>query len=122
MVREYTAWAGLGIACCALLACGEPSKSEGSAVPSAAPASFDAADLRDHEKRLRSQLKLDGLPGADVASGPDPYQLEPLPGGAAAGILRGADQVVSFDAAGNELTGTLLRLEFSSRGDRKSVV
>ncbi|MCA9631891.1 MAG: hypothetical protein KC766_29760 [Myxococcales bacterium] len=104
MVREYTAWAGLGIACCALLACGEPSKSEGSAVPSAAPASFDAADLRDHEKRLRSQLKLDGLPGADVASGPDPYQLEPLPGGAAAGILRGADQVVSFDAAGNELT------------------
>ncbi|MCA9639673.1 MAG: hypothetical protein KC492_03235 [Myxococcales bacterium] len=104
MTREF--WRlGIGVPlACALLACGEQSGQSGDPAPSASVAArFDLTRLRSHEEQLRQGLELSKLSGADVASGPDPYRLIVLQSGGLAGLLRGRDQLVLFDAAGKEV-------------------
>lgn len=108
MGREHMVWVALAVPCVALLACaGAPEEHPGSAVSDASPAGSVAprselSALRSYESQLRRDLDLAALPGADIASGADPYQLLPLDDGRFVGLLRGAGEVVFFDAAGKE--------------------
>ncbi|MEZ4374183.1 MAG: hypothetical protein R3B07_25405 [Polyangiaceae bacterium] len=103
MRRGHTWLGALGPLLCGLLACSEqPSAGEGLAASASTQARFDLTRLRSHERQLRGGLELSEVRGADVASGADPYRLLRLESGGLAGLLRGGDRVVFFDAAGKE--------------------
>ncbi len=115
MKRERQTWGLSSVArcalfvCCALLTCAcdasDGATSLTGASSSEAQVRFDLTELRAHEAKARAGLKLESLQGADVTSGSDPYQLLALAAapGMVAGLLRGSDQLVVFDAAGKEL-------------------
>jgi hypothetical protein len=98
-VRELAVAAALAsFAGCHAAPPGDAGQSAQSVTPRVAERRAALDEVRAFEAARRDELDFATLPGADVASGPNPFDVLALPGGGYAGILRGRAAVVQLDS------------------------